>query len=207
MRLWLRRRRRNWPPPQSPPSPTILQTTTHTSPWGLGERIRMLLWEGCWLVFCQWTPKPLHVWRLMWLRLFGAEVDGWAFVHQRARIQKPWLLKLGRDACIGDRANLYNLGPVEIGARAIVAQEAYLCTGTHDFARSDVPLVTEPIRIGEGAFVGARSFILPGMTVGAGAIVGACSVVTKDIESFTVNAGNPSRKLRGVEQASGTTRT
>ena len=174
----------------------------HTSPWGLGERIRMLLWEVCWRLFCQWTPKPLHVWRLMWLRLFGAQVEGWAFVHQRARIQKPWLLKLGDGACIGDRANIYNLGPVEIGPRAIVAQEAYLCTGTHAFEKPGVPLVTKPIRIGEDAFVGARSFILPGIVVGAGAIIGACSVVTKDVEAATVNAGNPCRKLKRIETPS-----
>jgi putative colanic acid biosynthesis acetyltransferase WcaF len=171
-----------------------------TSPWGVGERVRMLLWETCWALFCRWTPKPLHVWRLLWLRGFGAEVEGWAFVHQRARIQKPWLLKLGRDACLGDRANIYNLGRVVIGPRAIVAQEAYLCTGTHDFDRPDLPLVTEPIHIGEGTFVGARSFVLPGVTVGAGAIVGACSVVTRDVEPFTVNAGNPCRKLRSIER-------
>lgn len=160
----------------------------------------MLLWEVCWRLFCQWTPKPLHRWRLRWLRMFGAQVAGWAFVHQRARIQKPWLLQLGEGACVGDRANIYSLGPVAIGARAIVAQEAYLCTGTHDFSRPDVPLVTRPIRIGEGAFIGARSFVLPGVVVGAGAIVGACSVVTKDVEPFTVNAGHPCRKLRAIER-------
>jgi putative colanic acid biosynthesis acetyltransferase WcaF len=165
----------------------------------------MLLWEMCWTVFCRWTPKPLHVWRLIWLRAFGAEVDGWAFVHQRARIQKPWLLKLGRDACIGDLANIYNLGAVEIGARAIVAQEAYLCTGTHAFDQPDVPLVTAPIKIGEAAFIGARSFVLPGVTVGEGAIVGACAVVTKDIEPFTVNAGNPSRQLHRNDNPSAAT--
>lgn len=169
------------------------------SPWSLGERIRMLLWEVCWACFCRWTPKPLHVWRLMWLRLFGTETDGWAFVHQRARIQKPWLLKLGRDACIGDRANLYNLGPIEIGARAIIAQEAYLCTGTHAFDRPDLPLVTKPIRIGAGAFIGARSFILPGIVVGDGAIVGACAVVTRNIKPFTVNAGNPCREQGTIQ--------
>ena len=176
-----------------------LQTTTHTSPWGFGERLRMLLWEACWCFFCQWTPKPLHGWRLLWLRLFGAEVDGWAFVHQRARIQKPWLLKLGDGACLGDRTNIYNLGPVEIGARTVVAQEAYLCTGTHAFGVPGLPLETAPVRIAEDVFVGARSFVLPGVTVGAGAIIGACSVVTKDVEAFTVNAGNPCRKLRTRE--------
>lgn len=176
-----------------------MQTTTLPSPWSFGERIRMFLWELCWAVFCRWTPKPLHAWRLVWLRAFGAEVDGWAFVHQRARIQKPWLLKLGRDACVGDLAHIYNLGAVEIGPRAIVAQEAYLCTGTHAFDQPGVPLVTAPIQIGEAAFIGARSFVLPGVTVGEGAIVGACAVVTKDIEPFTVNGGNPSRQLHRIE--------
>jgi putative colanic acid biosynthesis acetyltransferase WcaF len=156
----------------------------------------MLLWEICWALFCRWTPKPLNPWRLFWLRLFGATIDGTPFVHQRARIPIPWNLTLRDRACLGDGAHAYCLGEIEIGAGATIAQEAYLCTGTHRFDNPTLPLVTAKITIGDGAFVGARAFILPGVTVGAGAIVGACAVVTKDVGAGTVNAGNPSRPIQ-----------
>lgn len=148
------------------------------------------------MLFCSWTPKPFNRWRLFWLKLFGATIAGEPFVHQRARIQIPWHVTLHDRSCLGDGANLYSLGEIEIESDAVIAQEAYICTGTHLFGQTGLPLVTRKIRIGKGAFIGARAFVLPGVTVGEGAIVGACSVVTGDIEPNTVNAGNPCRFLK-----------
>jgi len=163
------------------------------SPWSVRTRIVILLWEYAWLLFCSWTPKPLNAWRLLWLRLFGAKIHGYPFVHQRARIQIPWNLTLHDRACLGDRTNAYSLGEIEIHEHATVAQEAYLCTGTHQFDDPALPLQTAKITIGAKAFIGARAFILPGVTIGAGAIVGACSVVTKDVLADSVVAGNPAK--------------
>lgn len=153
----------------------------------------MVVWEYSWVLFCKWTPKPLYKWRLFWLRLFGANIEGSPFVHQRARIQIPWNLTLHRDASLGDRTNVYNLDHVTIEARTVVAQEAYLCTGTHDLSHVSIPLQTSPIRIGPGAFIGARAFIMPGVNIGEGAIIGACSVVTRDVPRHAIVKGNPAR--------------
>lgn len=172
------------------------QTSPYQSPWSGGDRVLRVLWEFCWFVFCIWTPKPLNLWRLFWLQLFGAKINGTPFVHQRARIAIPANLILHDRACLGDRANAYSLGQVEIGARATVAQEAYLTTGSHDFANPALPLTTAKITIGEDAFVGARAFVLPGVTIGARAVVGACSVVTKNVPPDVIAAGNPCRVLR-----------
>ncbi len=158
--------------------------------------MRLIVWEVSWGVFCSWTPKPLYRWRLFWLRLFGASITGTPFVHQRARIAIPWNLTLRHRACLGDRTNVYSLSRIEVGEHATVAQEAYLCTGTHEIDDSSFALKTAGITIKPYAFVGARAFILPGVTIGEGAVVGACSLVTKNIAAWTVNAGNPSRKIR-----------
>jgi putative colanic acid biosynthesis acetyltransferase WcaF len=171
------------------------QRIAHESPWPLGDRMLRLLWEACWCLFCVWTPKPANPWRLFWLCIFGAKIDGKPFVHQRARIAIPWHLTLHDRACLGDRANAYTLGEIEIGARATVAQEVYLSTGTHDFARPEIPLVTAKITIGEDAFIGARAFIMPGVTIGAQSVIGACSVVAKDVPPDVIAAGNPCRVL------------
>jgi len=166
------------------------------SPWSLENRVMRLLWEFSWTVFCVWTPKPLNQWRLFWLRLFGAKIDGTPFVHQRARISIPWNLTMHDRALLGDRANANTLGEIEIGARAIVAQETYLSSGTHDFDRPELPLMTARITIGEDAFVGARTFVMPGVTIGRRALIGACSVVTRDIEDNVIAAGNPCRVIK-----------
>jgi putative colanic acid biosynthesis acetyltransferase WcaF len=171
------------------------QKSAFDSPWSGNQRALRVLWELCWIIFCAWTPKPLNEWRLFWLRVFDAKIDGKPFVHQRARIAIPWNLTLHDRACLGDRANAYNLGEIEIGARATVAQEAYLSTGSHDFSQSGMPLVTAKITIGDDAFVGARAFVLPGVTIGARSVIGACSVVTHDVPENVIAAGNPCRVL------------
>ena len=172
------------------------QTSRFASPWPVSECLRRVIWEFCWFIFCAWTPKPANPWRLFWLGVFDAKIEGTPFVHQRARIAVPWNLTLHDRSCLGDRANAYSLGEIEIGARAVVAQEAYLNTGSHDFSRPSMPLVVAKITIGEDAFVGARAFVMPGIKIGARAIVGACSVVTKDVPENVVAAGNPCRILR-----------
>lgn len=161
------------------------QYTTHTesaeslgaSPWSLQMRCKLLAWEYCWLCLCQWTPKPANRWRLFILKLFGASIQGRPFVHQRARIQIPWHIELHDRACIGDRTNLYSLDRITIGERSIIAQEAYLCTGTHSLSHQSKPLKTAPIQIGEDVFIGARAFLFPGITLPDSTVIGACEVI------------------------------
>jgi putative colanic acid biosynthesis acetyltransferase WcaF len=172
------------------------QSSPFDSPWSASQRVLRVLWEFCWTVFCQWTPKPLNPWRLFWLRVFEAKIHGTPFVHSRARIAIPWHLTLHDRACLGDRANAYALGEIEIGERATVAQEVYLSTGSHDFTQSGMPLTAAKITIEPDAFIGARAFVLPGVTIGARAVIGACSVVTKDVPPDVFAAGNPCRVLR-----------
>jgi len=97
---------------------------------------------------------------------------------------------------LGDGAHVYNLAFVCISKGATVAQEAYLCTATHDFTLPSLPLVISPIIIGEDAFIGARAFLLPGVTIGRSSVVGACSVVTRSVGHHKTVAGNPARILR-----------
>jgi putative colanic acid biosynthesis acetyltransferase WcaF len=166
------------------------------SPWTFGQKVVLLAWGASWKIFCSWTPKPFNGWRLIWLKIFGAKIHGTPFVHPRARIQIPWNLTMHHRSCLGDRANAYSLGLVQIGAFSCVAQEAYLCTGTHDFDSLEMPLITKPIIIGEWAFIGARAFIMPGIEVGSCAIVGAASVVTRNVLPNQIVGGNPAKVLK-----------
>jgi putative colanic acid biosynthesis acetyltransferase WcaF len=179
---------------------TYDQASAYASPWTLQRRVLLLLWELAWALLCRWTPKPCNGWRLFVLRCFGAEIQGRPFVHQRARIQIPWNLTMHDKSCLGDRANAYSLARIKISERATVAQEAYLCTGTHDFSLPHIPLQTGEIMVGADAFIGARAFILPGVTVGCRSVVGACSVVSRDVESDIIVAGNPATLVRRLTE-------
>ncbi|MFT5738663.1 MAG: putative colanic acid biosynthesis acetyltransferase WcaF [Maribacter sp.] len=177
------------------------QVTAYDSPWSVSQRIKMLVWEYVWLLFCSWTPKPANAWRLFWLKLFGCTIYGKPFVHQRARIQIPWNLILHNHACLGDRANAYTLGVIEIFEHATVGQEVYLCTGTHAFDKASMNLITSKITICKGVFIGARAFVMPGITVGENAIIGAGSLVTRNVDANTIVGGNPAKliKTRNLE--------
>jgi len=161
------------------------------SPWTVGTRVRLLLWEFAWAALCRWTPKPANPWRLLVLRAFGAKIQGRPFVHQRARIQIPWNVELHDRASVGDRTNLYSVERILLDQSCVVAQEAYLCTATHDFGNPNLPLLSAPIEVHSGAFVGARAFVLPGITIGDRAVVGACSVVTRNVPPGARVKGNP----------------
>jgi putative colanic acid biosynthesis acetyltransferase WcaF len=175
---------------------THSQSSAYVSPWSLRRRLILLVWDYVWALTCSWTPKPLNPWRLLVLRVFGAKVHGTPFVHQRARIQQPWNLTLHHRACLGDRANAYSLDMITLHEGATIAQEAYLCTGTHDFSQAHIPLQTAPIVVEADAFVGARAFVLPGVTLGARCVVGAMAVVTRDVAAGAVVVGNPARTVK-----------
>lgn len=111
----------------------------------------------------------------------------------------PWNLILEDRACLAPEAEAYNLAPIILRARCTVAQQAYLCAGTHDLSTPLLPLIVREIVIGEDAFVGARALILPGVTIGEGAVVGAGAVVAKNVAPWMVAVGNPAREIRKRE--------
>jgi len=177
------------------PMTTHAQADAYQSPWPLRHRFALLAWSCAWSLLCRWTPKPFNSWRILVLRLFHAQVHGHPFVHGRARIHVPWNLILRDRACLGDGAQAYSLATIELGEGATVAQEACLCTGTHDFSVDHIPLQTAPIRVERDAFIGARAFVLPGVSIGARAVVGACAVVTRSVAPGSIVAGNPARVI------------
>jgi putative colanic acid biosynthesis acetyltransferase WcaF len=171
------------------------QTNPYQNPWPLWVHLVLALWKGTWFLFCSWTPKFFNPVRLLTLRAFGATLLGTPFVHPKARIQVPWHLIMHHRACLGERSVAYSLGKIEIMAGATVAQEAYLCTASHDFSDPSFQLMTKKITIEDDSFIGVRAMIMPGITIGRKAIVGAQSVVTKSVKPDQIVAGNPAREI------------
>lgn len=160
------------------------------------NRIARALWGVVWLLLFRPTPRPLHAWRCLLLRVFGATVGRGVRVYASARIWAPWHLVLEDGSCLGDDVDCYCVATVHLEAGATVSQYSYLCTASHDFTRRSHPLVSAPIRIGRQAWVAADVFVGPGVTVGEGAVVGARSTVLKDVPAWMVVAGHPPRVLR-----------
>ena len=103
---------------------------------------------------------------------------------------------MGSQVWIDRDVNLYNVDRITIGDNAIVSDGAYICTASHDISKGDFPLTTAPINIGAGAWVAAHACVMPGVTIGEGAVVAAGAVVTKDVPPWTVVGGNPARPIK-----------
>lgn len=130
------------------------------------------------------------------MRLFGAKISGHPFVDASASIYAPFNLTLYDKACLAPKVVVYSLGNIILREKAVVSQETYLCGGTHDFDKETCPLMIGDIDIGEECFLGARAFVLPGVTIGSRTLVGACSVVSRDVPPNVVVAGNPASIIR-----------
>ncbi len=169
------------------------------STFSVQHRLARAAWNLTWLLLCRWTPRPLHAWRALVLRVWGARVGARCHVYPAAMVWAPWQLTLGDDACVADGAEIYNVAPVTLGARSVVSQGAYLCAASHDHRQPDFPMISAPIRLGDRAWVAARAIVLPGVTIGDGAVVGAGSVVTRDVPAGCTAAGNPARVVRERE--------
>jgi putative colanic acid biosynthesis acetyltransferase WcaF len=137
----------------------------------------------------------------MLLRAFGAKIERGCHVYPKAIIWAPWNLSLGESAGIADGADVYNPTPITIGAFAVVSQGAYLCGASHDYTSSGFPLISQPIVISDHAWVAARAIVQMGVTIGTGCVIGAGSVVTRDMPEWTVCAGNPCRVLKPYSRA------
>lgn len=164
--------------------------------WSRKALLGRILWEclGRW-VFAL-SPRQIWGWRCAILRAFGATIGKNVHIYPSVSIAIPWNLNIGEDVAVGDKAILYNLGMVTIGARSTVSQYTHLCAGSHDYMSSKFDLQKPPIAIGQEVWLCADSFVGPGVSIGDGSIVGARSVVVRDVPNHVVIAGNPSRIVK-----------
>ena len=168
----------------------------HKPTFPLKNRLFRTGWRVVECTLFRLSPPNLFRYRNALLRAFGAEVHPHALIYPSVTIWSPGALTVGAGGCLGHRVRVYNIGRITIAARAIVSQDTSLCTGTHDYQDRAFPLYSRPITIREDAWVCAEAFIGPGVTIHEGAVVGARSVVTRDMPAWTVCAGNPCRPLK-----------
>lgn len=134
------------------------------------SRLTELLWLFVQaLLFSSWLPGS--VWRRGLLRVFGAKIGRGVIIKPHVSIKFPWRLSVGDHAWIGERVWIDNLDQVTIGAHSCLSQGAFLCTGSHDWSDIKFGLITKPITIGAGCWVGAMASIAPGAELHDGAII------------------------------------
>lgn len=135
-------------------------------------------------------------------------LDSWNFKFIRARIWRYFGCKVGKNVCIGNNVAMdYGFANlIEIGNNVIITNKClFLChkRDLSNFKKGDNPIKLgykiAGITLENNCQIGMGSFILPGVTIGEGAVVGANSLVTKNVEPWTIVAGQPARLIRRIE--------
>ena len=160
------------------------------------HRLFRASWNTVWFILGAWTPAPLHKWRILLLRVFGAQIHKTAHVYGSSRVWYPPNLIMEAGSCLGPKVNCYCMALIHLGRSAIVSQGAYLCAGMHDIEDPEFQLMVRPINIGANAWLAADSFVGPGVTVGECVVLGARSVLFKTVEPHGVYVGNPAQLIR-----------
>jgi putative colanic acid biosynthesis acetyltransferase WcaF len=165
-------------------------------PPSLANKLRRALWNLVWLLLCRWTPRPMHGWRRLVLRAFGARIAPGAKFYPDARVWAPWLLEMAEGSMIGEAVDCYNVDWVRLGPGATVSMRVYLCAASRDMEEPDNPLMTAPITIERLGWVAAECYVGPGVTLHEGAILAARGVAVRSIPAWTIMGGNPARLIR-----------
>ncbi len=167
-------------------------------PWHDKERsfVTRAVWHILNAVFLQNPLNPSSKVKIVLLRAFGAKVGKGVLLKPAINIKSPWRVEIGDYSMIGERAWLDSVAPIRIGANVVVSQDAYLCTGNHDWTDPAFGLIEAPLVIEDGAWVGARATILPGARVASHAIISGGSVLSKETEPYMIYAGNPALPVK-----------
>lgn len=167
-----------------------------------GEQLKRIIWMLVGSALFRFSFRTMFGWRRMVLRVFGAKIGQKVNIYRTVEITMPWNLEVGDWSAIGEHALVYNLGRIMIGESVTISQRAHLCAGTHDYNDPAMPLLKPPITIGDKAWVCADAFVGPDVTIGEGAIVGARAVAMKDVDSWTIVAGNPAKTVKTRQEPS-----
>lgn len=156
--------------------------------------------EAMWYIikcifFLSSIPWPSSL-KVKILRLFGATIGHGCVIKPRVNVHLPWRLNLGDHVWIGEEVFLLNLDLITIGSHCCISQRTFICTGNHDFRITQMPYRNRPIIIADGCWIGAQSFVGPGVTIGQEAIVVAGSVVINDLPAEQICRGNPCTAIK-----------
>lgn len=125
------------------------------------------------------------------------------YICPNVHFSSPERISMGSHVWIGHNVKMDGSGYLDVGSGCIIARDTEILTSNHYFQGDDLEeipydkrFIYKKVTIGENIWIGMRSVILPGVTIGEGAIVGACSVVTKDVPPLAIVAGNPAKVIR-----------
>ena len=142
------------------------------------------------VVMC-WFPS-MRV-RVLYLKVLGMKIKGSNVLWEGFHIRNPKGITLEGGVNIGPKVLLDGRMGLRIGNNAVIAYEAIIWTLNHDYNDIHFAAKGAPVYIGDYAWICSRSIILPGISIGKGAVVASNAVVTKDVPDWAIVAGIPAK--------------
>ncbi len=138
---------------------------------------------------------PFFTIRHMCYRLAGVHIGRASYIHMHARFYQPNNIVIGEGTIIGEGMTFDGRDKLIIGNHVDIASEVMIYNSEHDVNHPHFQAHTAPVHIHDYVFIGPRAIILPGVTIGKGAIVGAGAVVTKDVAPYAIVGGVPAKVI------------
>lgn len=144
---------------------------------------------------------PFNIIKITFLKLMGARVGSWVTFYSGITISPGNNLKLGHHVNLAAGVFLGTAGGIEIGDRTLIGYKTMIFSGNHVIPPNREKIFfagydRKKVVIQNDVWIGGNSIILPGITIGEGAVVAGGSVVTKDVPSFTIVGGNPAKVIK-----------
>jgi len=158
--------------------------------------LKRSLWFFINAVLFKTSLLPFSILKVLLLRAFGAKIGKQVVIKPCVNIKYPWHLVIGNNTWIGENVWIDSLVTVTIGSDVCVSQGAYLLTGSHNYKKHTFDLITGPIILDNGVWIGAMAIVNHHVTAGSHAVLTAGSVANKNLDGYAVYQGNPAVKIR-----------
>lgn len=134
---------------------------------------------------------PLRSVRHWCYRRMGLTLPPGACIHRGLEIRSARNISIGEGTIVGFDCILDGRGGIELGRNVNLSSEVAIWSMQHDHRASDFGTIEKQVTVGDRAWLSFRTTILPGVTIGEGAVIAAGAVVTKDVPPFAIMAGVP----------------
>ncbi|WP_053990060.1 WcaF family extracellular polysaccharide biosynthesis acetyltransferase [Mangrovimonas sp. TPBH4] len=171
--------------------------STYNNDWYQpGNPLKRLSW---YVVNALFFVNPLNLssgLKVLLLKMFGAKIGKGVVIKPGVNIKYPWKLTIGDFSWIGEKVWIDNLGEVTIGSNVCVSQGVMLLCGNHNYKKPSFDLIVGNITVEDGAWVGAKSVVCPGIVLKEHSVLAVNSVATRDLGANGIYQGNPAVLVR-----------
>ncbi|MBD5434840.1 MAG: acyltransferase [Treponema sp.] len=138
---------------------------------------------------------PFYYVRLLWCRIFFKSFGKNVYISRNIDVRSPWRCRIGNNVVINKRCVLDGRGGVDIGSNVDIAQDVQIWSAEHNVNSINHEMICAPIVIKDNVWIASRASVLPGVTIGEGAVVACGAVVIKDVLPYTIVGGIPAKKI------------